>query len=92
MELGDVWVVAPSRQCSAMPQRLSIHGSLRVEKVDAFTVPVKAAYKVDGAPVDCVKVALQYIMTDRSDDVFSGINNGYNVGFEIAYSGTGGRL
>ena len=57
MELGDVWVVAPSRQCSAMSQKLSIHSSLRVEKMDAFTVPVKAAYKVDGTPVDCVKVA-----------------------------------
>lgn len=90
MELGDVWVVAPSHQCSAMSQKLSIHGSLRVEKVDDFTVPVKAAYKVDGTPVDCVKVALQYIMTDKPDYVFSGINNGYNVGFEIAYSGTVG--
>lgn len=90
MEMGDVWVVAPSHQCSAMSQKLTIHGSLRVEKVEDFPVPVKAVYKVDGTPVDCVKVALQYIMADRPDYVFSGINNGYNVGFEIAYSGTVG--
>ena len=90
MELGDVWVVAPSHQCSAMSQKLSIHGSLKVEKVEEFPVPVKAAYKVDGTPVDCVKVALQYIMPETPDYVFSGINNGYNVGFEIAYSGTVG--
>lgn len=90
MELGEVWVVAPSHQCSAMSQKLSIRGALRIEKEENFPVPVKAAYKVDGTPVDCVKVALQYLMDDKPDYVFSGINNGYNVGFEIAYSGTVG--
>lgn len=88
MELGDVWVVAPAHQCSAMSQKLSISGALKVERVEDFPVPVKAAYKVDGTPVDCVRVALQYILDERPDYVFSGINNGYNVGFEIAYSGT----
>lgn len=88
MELGDVWVVAPAHQCSAMSQKLSIHAALKVEKVNDFPVPVKAAYKVDGTPVDCVKVALQYILDEKPDYVFSGINDGYNVGFDIAYSGT----
>lgn len=87
MELGDVWVVAPAHQCSAMSQKLSIHAKLHVEKVD-FPVPVQAAYQVDGTPVDCVKVALQYILKEKPDYVFSGINDGYNVGFDIAYSGT----
>ena len=87
MELGDVWVVAPAHQCSAMSQKLSIHAALKVEKVN-FPVPVKAAYKVDGTPVDCVKVALQYILDEKPDYVFSGINDGYNVGYDIAYSGT----
>lgn len=90
MELGDVWVVAPAHQCSAMSQKLSIHGALTVEAVEDFPVPVKAAYKVHGTPVDCVKVALQYILAEKPDYVFSGINDGYNVGFEIAYSGTVG--
>lgn len=87
MTLGEVWVVAPAHQCSAMSQRLSIHAALRVEKVD-FPVPVRGAYQVDGTPVDCVKTALQYILPERPDFVFSGINAGYNVGFDIAYSGT----
>ena len=90
MEFGDVWVVAPAHQCSAMSQKLSIRGVLKVEKVNDFPVPVKAAYKVDGTPVDCVKVALQCILDEKPDYVFSGVNNGYNVGFEIAYSGTVG--
>lgn len=88
MELGEVWVVAPAHQCSAMSQKLTIHAALKVEKVEDFPVPVKAAYKVDGTPVDCVKVALQYILEERPDYVFSGINDGYNVGYDIAYSGT----
>ena len=55
-----------------------------------FPVPVKAAYKVSGTPVDCVKVALQCILEEKPDYVFSGINDGYNVGYDIAYSGTVG--
>ena len=88
MEFGEVTVVAPASQCSAMSSKLTIRGSLRVEKVEDFPVPVKAAYKVDGTPVDCVKVALHYILEEKPDYVFSGINDGYNVGYDIAYSGT----
>ena len=88
MELGETTVVAPASQCSAMSQKLTINGPMRVEKVEDFPVPVKAAYKVEGTPVDCVKVALQYILEEKPDYVFSGINDGYNVGYDIAYSGT----
>lgn len=88
MELGEVWVVAPAEQCSAMSQKLTLREPLTVEKVQDFPVPVKAAYKIGGTPVDCVKVALEYLMDGAPDYVFSGINNGYNAGFDIAYSGT----
>lgn len=87
-EFGEVWVVAPAEQCSAMSQKLTLRETLTVEKVEDFPVCVKAAYQVDGTPVDCVKVALDYILQEKPDYVFSGINNGYNVGFDIAYSGT----
>lgn len=88
MELGEVTVVAPAHQCSAMSHKISIHDSMKVEKVDNFPVPVKAAYKVEGTPADCVKVALHYILEEKPDYVFSGINDGYNVGYDVAYSGT----
>lgn len=87
-ELGEVTVVAPAHQCSAMSQKLTLREVLAVEKVEDFSVNVQGAYRLDGTPVDCVKVALDYILEDRPDYVFSGINNGYNVGFDIAYSGT----
>jgi len=87
---GDVWVVAPAEECSAMSQKLTLRETLLLEKVENFPVDVSAAYRLSGTPVDCVKVALEYLMTDKPDWVFSGINNGYNAGYDIAYSGTVG--
>lgn len=88
MRFGEVWVVAPAQQCSALSQKLTLRELISVEKVEDFPVKVKAAYKICGTPVDCVKVALDYILQEKPDLVLSGINNGYNVGFDIAYSGT----
>lgn len=88
MEFGETWVVAPAEQCSALSQKLTLRESMTLEKVEDFPVPVQAAYKLGGIPVDCVKVALEHILEEKPDYVFSGINNGYNAGFDIAYSGT----
>lgn len=88
LELGEVWVVAPAEQCSAMSQKLTLREPITLEKAENFPVPVKAAYAIGGTPVDCVKVALEYLLEEKPDYVFSGINNGYNAGFDIAYSGT----
>lgn len=84
---GEVWVVAPRSQCSALSQKLTLRESLPVARAD-FPVPVRQAWQLEGTPVDCVKVALDYVMKEKPDLVLSGINNGYNVGFDIAYSGT----
>lgn len=88
VSLGDVWVVAPAEQCSAMSQKLTLRELLTVEQVTDFPVPVKGAWRIGGTPVDCVKVALEYILEEKPDLVLSGVNDGYNVGFDIAYSGT----
>lgn len=87
-EFGQVVVVAPAHQCSALSQKLTLRETLPVKKVDNFPVSVQEAWQVDGTPVDCVKVALDYVLKGKPDLVLSGINNGYNVGFDIAYSGT----
>ena len=86
-KLGDVWVVAPSSQCSAMSQRLTIFNTIPVAEYD-FPVPVKAAYSIGGTPADCVMLAMEALLLEKPDYVFSGINFGYNAGFDIAYSGT----
>ena len=87
-ELGTVSVVAPASQCSAMSQKLTIHGEMELKRVEDFPVPVEEAWSLDGTPVDCVKVALYHILKEKPDLVLSGINNGYNTGADIAYSGT----
>lgn len=87
-QFGDVTVVAPSEQCSAMSQKLTLRETMVLKKNDRFPAPVADAWELGGTPVDCVKVALRHILKDKPDWVFSGINNGYNAGFDIAYSGT----
>lgn len=87
--LGEVTVAAPDSQCSAMSHRITVHGELTVKKV-SFPVPEVTAYSVSGTPADCVKVALHYLLSEKPDIVFSGINRGYNAGVDILYSGTVG--
>ena len=89
MQLGEVWVAAPSSQCSAMSQKLTIFQPLDVEEYD-FPLPVAGADSIGGTPADCVKTALKALLPIRPDVVFSGINSGFNTGFDIAYSGTVG--
>lgn len=88
-QLGEVWVVAPDTQCSAMSQRITICGELTVKERQ---IPVEGvhAYSVSGTPADCVKVALYSLLPEKPDIVFSGINIGYNVGQDVLYSGTVG--
>ena len=87
-KFGEVTVVAPSEQCSALSQKLTLRETMVLKKYDHFPVAVSEAWELSGTPVDCVKVALCRILEEKPDWVLSGINNGYNVGFDIAYSGT----
>ena len=89
-QFGDVWVVAPRNQCSAMSQKLTLRELISVEEYRDYPAPVREAWSIGGTPVDCVRVALDYILDEKPDYVFSGINNGYNVGRDIHYSGTAG--
>lgn len=88
-EFGQVWVVAPEEQCSAMSHCISVKKALTVKRVD-FPVEDVQAYSVTGTPADCVKAGMEAIMPEKPDIVFSGINHGYNAGYDIAYSGTVG--
>lgn len=89
LRFGRVWVAAPHSQCSAVSQKISVFERVTVTPC-AFPVPVEAAWSVQGTPADCVKVALRRLLPVRPDLVVSGVNNGYNAGFDIAYSGTVG--
>ena len=89
VRVGQVWLAAPSNQCSAMSQKISVFDRISVVPHE-YPVPVEAAWSVVGTPVDCVKVALNSLLPIVPDLVISGINNGFNTGFDIAYSGTVG--
>ena len=84
---GELWVAAPESQCSAMSQRITIFEDLIARPVN-YPVPVEGAWSVRGTPADCVKAALSRLLPVKPDLVLSGINNGWNTGFDIAYSGT----
>ncbi|MBP5491821.1 MAG: 5'/3'-nucleotidase SurE [Clostridiales bacterium] len=84
---GEVWVVAPDGQRSAASHSLTISEPLDVKPV-AFPVDGVHAFSCSGLPSDCVRIGSQCLMPERPDIVFSGINNGYNVGTDIQYSAT----
>lgn len=86
-KFGDVTVVAPAAQCSAMSHKITLHNAMTLDEV-AFPVGNVKAYRVGGTPADCVKAALDVILPEKPDYVFSGVNLGYNIGHDIVYSGT----
>lgn len=85
-ELGRVVVVAPDRERSATGHAITMHKPLRVHEVD-LGAGIEA-YHVNGTPSDCVKLGVEALMGERPDLVFSGINNGGNLGTDVLYSGT----
>ncbi len=81
-QLGDVTVVAPDRQQSATSHSLTVHRPLRVTRID------ESSHVIDGTPTDCVLIAVNSLMPDPPDFVFSGVNHGPNMGEDVLYSGT----
>lgn len=89
---GDVVVVAPIEQCSAMSQRITLGSSMELKKISEEPGTEKLGsitrYSLTGTPADCVRVATGYLMPQKPDFVFSGVNHGHNMGFDLSYSGT----
>lgn len=85
-EFGDVVVVAPDRQQSAVGHAITMSVPLRANEMI-----VSKRYKgfaVNGTPADCVKLAHGNLLDIKPDLVLSGINHGSNAGINILYSGT----
>jgi 5'-nucleotidase len=81
-DLGRVTVIAPDREQSATSHSLTLHRPIRA------TRRADGAYQVDGTPTDCVLLALDALMPEKPDFVFSGVNHGPNMGEDVLYSGT----
>ena len=88
-KLGEVTVVAPLVEQSAKSQSIDIHAPFPVVKVEfPYDIP---AWAVGSTPADCIRVADAGLFLDY-DIVFSGINRGFNVGWDIVYSATCGAI
>jgi 5'-nucleotidase len=84
--LGDVTVVAPDTNQSAVGHQKTLMRPLRVR--ERTLGDGSRGYSVDGSPTDCVSLAFLGFFEERFDLVASGINYGANLGDDITYSGT----
>ena len=80
--LGEVTIVAPVQEASAIGHALTLRRPLRLEAVRP------GVFSVDGTPTDCVCVAIAHVLHGKPDLIVSGINKGWNLGDDVTYSGT----
>jgi len=80
--VGDVYVVAPDRERSAVGHALTLHRPLRVEPLG------ERRFAINGTPSDCVNLGILGLLTARPDIVVAGVNAGSNLGDDVTYSGT----
>lgn len=88
-EVGDVVVVAPDREQSAVGTSMTVRLPVKVNQVAPLSKGT-TAYSVEGTPADSVILALELIIKDKVDLVVSGINGGLNIGYDVLLSGTVG--
>jgi 5'-nucleotidase len=80
--LGEVTVVAPLQEASAIGHALTLRRPLRIETIRP------GVHAVDGTPTDCVNIAITHVLHGKPDLIVSGINKGWNLGDDVTYSGT----
>ena len=87
-ELADIIVVAPDGPRSGMAAAITSQSPVVVSLISqSEDVTI---YKCSGTPVDCVKLALETVVTRIPDMVIGGINHGDNSAVNVHYSGTMG--
>jgi 5'-nucleotidase len=80
--LGDITVVAPIQEASAIGHALTLRRPLRIDTISPNV------FAVDGTPTDCVNLAITQVLKGKPDLIVSGINKGWNLGDDVTYSGT----
>src|SRR5215211_4837783 len=87
MKLGEVLVVAPATEQSAVGHSVTLTTPLIVQEIlDEQKRPF--GWAVEGKPADCVKLALRELLPWTPDLIVSGLNAGANSGINVLYSGT----
>ena len=89
MELGNVVIIAPKEEQSAVGHAITLRGAVRTipHQFEGALKGVRAV-AVEGTPADCVKLAMNSLLDRRPDLVTSGINRGSNMAVNVMYSGT----
>lgn len=85
-KIGNVTVVAPDTQRSAVGHAITLTDPLRVTEIKRSGKFF--GYATSGTPADCVKLAIRALMKKKPDLLVSGINLGDNTGCNVLYSGT----
>ncbi|HPG40194.1 MAG TPA: 5'/3'-nucleotidase SurE [bacterium] len=87
-KIGQVLIVAPETEMSAVGHAITLHDPLRVS--DYAKNGSYFGKAVSGTPADCVKIAwgALYKNEPKIDLLISGINQGSNTGINTIYSGT----
>ncbi|MGC8876442.1 5'/3'-nucleotidase SurE [Thermus sp.] len=84
--LGEVYVVAPDVEQSAVGHGITVRRPLRFKHTQSAGFGEIPAYRVDGTPADCVVLGVHLL--GRPDLLVSGINLGVNLGLDLTHSGT----
>ena len=85
-QFGTVSIVAPDHDWSGGGHVKTLNRPLRVRRVKL--ADGSEALTSDGAPSDCVALALMGLLKDKVDLVVSGVNTAANLGHDVTYSGT----
>ena len=81
--IGDVIVIAPEREQSAVSHCISLHKPVRLREI------APNRFACSGTPTDCAYIGLNHVLKDTPPTlVVSGINRGANVAQDVIYSGT----
>jgi 5'-nucleotidase len=83
---GKVSVLAPDHDWSGGGHVKTIQRPLRVRRLRL--ADGSQALTSDGAPSDCVALAVMGLLPDKVDLIISGINPAPNLGHDVTYSGT----
>lgn len=83
---GKVSVLAPDHDWSGGGHVKTLQRPLRVRRVRL--ADGRSALTSDGAPSDCVALAVMGLLPDKVDLIVSGINPAQNLGHDVTYSGT----
>ncbi len=85
-QIGRVTILAPDRNWSASGHVKTMNRPLRIQR--RTLADGSEALACDGAPSDCVALALLGAVETKIDLVVSGINPFPNLGHDVTYSGT----